>query len=619
MLRVAAPFLVAFAATLLLTPGVRAAARKLGFVARPSDDRWHSKPTALMGGIGIYLGSVAGIGAGVLLLAGRGGTGSMGLRPALGIGIASTIMFLSGLADDRWRFRPSTKVVLQLLAAAVLVSSGVVYPVTPWVPINVLATLFWFLALTNALNLLDNMDGVAVGVAGIAAVFLAITFAWRGDSVLAAVCLALAGAAAGFLPYNFKPASIFMGDSGSLFLGSLLAGLGASFPHDAPGSIVSVLFVPALIVILPILDTLLVTVTRTLAGRPISAGGRDHTSHRLVALGLSERQAAGVLYACAVVGGGLALFLQSANLRFAMGIGVLFLVLLLIGATYLARMHTYSPREAGEPGRITILVADLLYKRRALEVLMDATIFMVAYYGAFLLRFDQNIPASQMEVLESTLALVIAAKLTVFLLFGVYRGTWVHLGVEDAHRLMKAVGVGALVTATGLVFVFREAEFSRSVLLIDAMITAILTAGSRFSFRSFDTMRNRKRQVGMRVLIYGTGEEGELVLRQLRSKRQLGLVPVGFIGDNAREHGSLIHGLPVLGGPASIGDIATAQDVGTVVVASSRVAANGLHDLISYCNRAGVRMIRLESTVQVLDPRISDILLEDSGSLMVVR
>ena len=601
MLRVAAPFLVAFAATLLLTPGVRAAARKLGFVARPSDDRWHSKPTALMGGIGIYLGSVAGIGASWLLL-GSGGFGSLGPRAATGIAIASTMMFLSGLADDCWSFRPSTKLVLQLLAAAALVSCGVVYPITAWEPVNILATLFWFVALTNALNLLDNMDGVAVGVTGIAAVFLAITFGWRDAPVLVAICLALAGATAGFLPYNFKPASIFMGDSGSLFLGSLLAGLGATFPHNASGSIVAVLFIPALIVILPILDTLLVTVTRTLAGRPISAGGRDHTSHRLVALGLSERQAAGILYVFALTGGALALVLQRADLEFALGIGAVGLVLLLLCAAYLARMQTYSPDEVREPGRMTILVADLLYKRRALEVLMDATIFTVSYYGAFLLRFDRHIPATQMEVLGTTLALVVAAKLTVFLLSGVYRGSWVHLGIEDAHRLMRAVGIAALVTATGLVFVFREAEFSRSVLLIDAMITAILTLGSRFSFRSLDTVLDRKRDAGSRVLIYGTGEEGEMVMRQLRADTGSAYRPVGFIDRDARRRGSLIHGLPVFGSDDDLNAAAAAADA-FIAICGTGVPEAELERLAEAGERAGVRILQMEALLRPVTAR----------------
>src|SRR5687767_4079448 len=212
-------------------------------------------------------------------------------------------MFLTGLVDDRFHLRPSSKLVMQALAAAIVVTAGVVYPLTPWTSVNSLATVFWFIALTNALNLLDNMDGVAAGVAALAALFLAITFGIQGGGgELVALSAALAGAALGFLPYNFHPASIFMGDSGSLFLGALIASVGAAYPSSASVSIVPVLFVPVFIAVIPILDTLLVTVTRTLAGRPISSGGRDHTAHRLVALGLRERQVAMMLYAFAIAG-----------------------------------------------------------------------------------------------------------------------------------------------------------------------------------------------------------------------------------------------------------------------------------------------------------------------------
>jgi UDP-GlcNAc:undecaprenyl-phosphate/decaprenyl-phosphate GlcNAc-1-phosphate transferase len=259
------PLAVALGTTLGVTPLVRRAARRLGFIAKPSTDRWHAKPTALLGGVGVFAGFLAGL-LSTLVIAegvpqGLGGAGSIGI----GILLAATVMFVSGLVDDWVRLNPSAKLIFQVVAAAVLISFGVIYPITPWLSVNILLTLVWFMGLTNAMNLIDNMDGVAAGVGCVAALFLAVTFALEGAWHYTALCLALAGATAGFLPYNSHPASIFMGDSGSLFIGALLAGVGAAYPGTATGSIVYVMFVPVLIVIIPLLDTCLVAVTRTMS------------------------------------------------------------------------------------------------------------------------------------------------------------------------------------------------------------------------------------------------------------------------------------------------------------------------------------------------------------------
>ena len=589
------PFLAAFAATVLLTPVVRLVARRLGFVAYPAQDRWHRQPTALMGGIGIYAGFLAGLAAAAV--AGSTPAGDLALeangRAGVGIMLAATLMFFTGLGDDRWKFRPATKLVLQILAATVLVSFGVVYPLTPWEPVNVLLTLFWFLAITNALNLLDNMDGVAIGIAGIAALFLAITFAWNGQWLLATACAALVGAAAGFLPYNHNPASIFMGDSGSLFIGSVLAGLGAMFPAVAPGSIVSVFFVPALIVILPIADTLLVTVTRTVAGRPISSGGRDHTSHRLVALGLSEVQTALVLYAFAAAGGILALLLQWWSPGLALWIGALGLTGFSILAAYLGRLHAYSRDEVRASRRFTILVSDLLYKRRALEVVLDVTIFGMAYIGAFLLRFDVPLPQTQAELLTGSLALAIGAKLAIFALLGVYRGTWQHLAATDLHRLGKAVVLGTLATLACVVFFFREDEFSRSVFLIDALLVAVMVAGARLSFRSLDvwSMRLRTDTGGARTLVYGAGQYAGPVLFELRANRSHGLQPIGFLDDRGTMHGRMVHDLPVLGDGAALPRIAAARAVQTLLIGPDADVAGRLDEIGVCCRELGIDLL----------------------------
>jgi UDP-GlcNAc:undecaprenyl-phosphate/decaprenyl-phosphate GlcNAc-1-phosphate transferase len=593
------PLAAAFLAALALTPVIRAVARSAGLIAAPSKDRWHAKPTALLGGAAVYGGFLVGI-AVALLAVGDASTmwETLG-RPGLGILLGSSLMFLVGLADDRLRLRPSTKLIFQGLAAAIVISFGVIYPVTPWTVVNVLVTFFWFLALTNALNLLDNMDGVAVGVAAVAALFLAMTFFWEGAIVLAAVCMALAGAALGFLPYNFHKASIFMGDSGSLFIGGLLASLGAAYPATAPASIISVLFVPAAIVIIPILDTLLVTVSRTLAGRPISVGGRDHTSHRLVAMGLSERQVALLLYAFAAGGGLLAMVLRGASGAVGLSLGAVFLVGLLAFAAYLGKLHSYSPTET-PAGRVTWLISDLLHKRRAFEVVLDLILFAVAYQAAYLLRWDGRIPAEQLVLLEPTIAIAVACKLGAFGVLGVYRGSWHQLSIRDVHRLAEATVLGSLLTVVVLTFLFPTGEFSRSVFILDGMLVALLTTATRASFRTLDLVQHSLKRGGTPVLLYGAGKAGELVVRELQANPELGMRPVGFLDDDPAKHGRLVLGYPVLGGGRDAAAFLRRREIRKVIVCSKKLQDAAVEELCAICRSLDVEMLELEMQFRTL-------------------
>lgn len=606
-------FTISLGAALLLTPAVRAAARRHGFVARPTADRWHSQPTALMGGVAIHFALLIGVlGAGVLAIvidsSIAGGvvaaavalaTGRVpGLSPqGMGVLLATTLMFFTGLADDRFRLKPATKLVLQTIGAAIIVAFGVIYPLTPSVPLNVLFTVFWFLGITNALNLLDNMDGVAVGVAAVAGIFLALTFQLAGASQLAMLCAAMAGAALGFLRYNFHPASIFMGDSGSLALGALIASLGAAYPGTVSVGIVPVLFVPVFVAAIPILDTLLVTTTRTLAGRPVSVGGRDHTTHRLYAMGLSERQVALLLHGFAAGGGALALGLSRANAGLSGWLGILFLVGLGLLAAYLGRMYTYQEGERTLGRRVTVLVSDLLHKRRAFEVLLDLLLFAAAYAGAYLLRWDGRLPLTQEAVLERTLVVAIACKSAAFALVGVYRGVWQRTSLPDLHRIARGSAVGSLLTIAALVLFFRTAEYARSILIMDMLLTAVLTGSARLSFRSLDLVRFRNGSGGRRVLVYGAGMAGELLVREFAMGPGR-MLPIGFVDDDPAKHGRMVQGLPVLGAGDRVPELLLRHAIQVVTVAASDIDPARLERVARACDAGGIELLRFQCVLR---------------------
>lgn len=585
-------FLVAFGATLVLTPLVRRRARQAGLVARPREDRWHRQPTALFGGVAIF-GGLAAASLVAMPLVLRYFPDSF--DPAvLAVFTAAVLMFGTGLADDRFVLRPGTKLVVQILAAGAVVTLGVIYPISAWTPLNVVFTMFWFLAITNALNLLDNMDGVSAGIAGLAALFLAAIFAIEGAWLLATLGAALAGAAFGFLPYNFAPASIFMGDSGSLLLGAVLAALAAAYPDAASAGLVPVLFVPLFIVVIPLMDTALVTISRILAGRPVSVGGRDHTTHRLVAMGLSERTTAILLYSFAAVGGGLALFIRYTDASLGLWSTALFFVALAILAAYLGKLHKYTPSEIDRPqARITVLVTDLLHKKRALEIMMDMLLFAAAYTGAHLLRYEGAVPADQLSVLEHTLALVVGFKSVSFAIGGVYRVNWNQITIHDIHRLFKAVALGSVLTLIGVFFLYRDLNLARGVLVLDTLLVLVLTGTARVSFRSLDLVRSSlSRRSGRRTLIYGAGMAGELVVRELLSNHSLSLRPIGFLDDDPDRDGRLLHGLKVRSVNGSLRSIMEREKVEAIVIAIRTLEGERLQEIAGSCAESGVEVLQ---------------------------
>src|SRR5438094_190863 len=359
-----APFLVALALSLVLVPICRVAAIRFGRVARPREDRWNRRPVAMFGGVGIAL----------VCFSCAALFGVARESPVLVTTCAA--IFLTGLVDDVLSLKPSTKLIAQIALASVLVFFGYRLNWLQSMTLDSLLTLFWIVAITNAFNLLDNMDGLCAGIATIAGgAVLGGLVVDGGVTPLALYVATLIGATVGFLVYNAHPASIFMGDTGSLFLGLNFAALTLAARLEAAGKsgLLSVVAVPVLLLMIPIFDTTFVTALRLLSGRRPSQGGRDHTSHRLVAIGLSERTAVNVLWALAAGGGGIALALQRRDPSWGLIAAFGFVVALVIFGVYLSRVRVYRDNDLALLRResLTPLVVDFMYKRRVAEVLLD--------------------------------------------------------------------------------------------------------------------------------------------------------------------------------------------------------------------------------------------------------
>ena len=342
-LRYLLAFVVPLVVVLVLTPVAGRLARRLGILDHPSEQKFHRDPTPYLGGVALAAGLVA---VGFLT------TGAS--AQAFVILLGGLVLGVWGLLDDWVTVRPSVKLLVQASAGVALWFSDVRAGLFGNEVLDLALTVLWVVAVTNALNLLDNMDGLTAGVSAVAA----LTFAWiaaaQGEYLVASFALAVAGASVGFLFHNRPPATIFLGDAGALMLGFLLAALGLKLDLVGENGLVRSA-VPVLILGVPLFDMTLVIVDRLRGRRPVFRGGTDHSSHRLAALGLSPDAVAGVIVAAEVICCVLAITLLEVSfgpavaIAAATGVGAIALLVVLLRV----RPSPAAERAATDPSTLS--------------------------------------------------------------------------------------------------------------------------------------------------------------------------------------------------------------------------------------------------------------------------
>ncbi len=303
-------YLVVFVGVLFMAVVGTPLARKLGLRMHVMDQpdptrKVHTTPTPRLGGVAIFVSTLIA----VLLLRGVYNLAQLG-----GILVGAALISLLGFWDDRFSLNAGWKLLGQLIAAGLLLATGVKVALFPIPFVDELVTVVWVIGITNAFNLLDNMDGLSGGIAAIAAAFFALMGSFSGQYLVGALAVAVMAACLGFLVYNWNPAMIFMGDSGSLFLGFMLACIGIKLRF--PDNVAFVTWMIPLIVLgVPLFDTTLVTISRLRRGlNPLTTPGTDHTSHRLTNAGLTRREAVLVLYIAGFLLGLIAIFITRASI-----------------------------------------------------------------------------------------------------------------------------------------------------------------------------------------------------------------------------------------------------------------------------------------------------------------
>lgn len=572
-------FILSCLLCLALTPLFRLLAGKVGAVDCPNSRKVHDKPIARFGGPAITLSLVLSLAACSLLFpAAFARVYSSSPEAMIGYGtlpwlVPGLLLVLAlGVWDDLQTLEPAPKFLIQILAALLVYLAGFQITITtnPFGPgsinlawLSLPVTLLWIIGVTNAFNLIDGLDGLATGVALIALGTMGAVAVVHGETGIVLSAAVLGGTLIGFLYYNFRPASIFLGDSGSLFLGFLLAIL--SIESYMKVSTTFAILVPVFALGLPIADTLLSMCRRFfswfVSGNPnqehisfrkvfrsIFQPDKSHVHHRLISKGLSHRNTVLVLWAVALLFG---IFAFAVAVTDQVDTTVLLLILL---AAFLkngiARLR-YREMDLLHNGIFYTVYNSLVINRRHFRKVLDVFFILGAFTLSLWLTYpdESGLASLTSSQLAWTLGLVFVLQTGTFLLTGVYRETIRRLGIADVFSFLKSIFVAVMLTATVHYLFLREALAFRPLFyVLDFYFLATLTLGMRVSFHLLKYFFHKSRDTKRRVLIHGAGDQGLLALHRLLNIDSEHFNPVGFLDENPSLEGKRINGYPIYGG-----------------------------------------------------------------------
>ena len=559
-------------------------------VSRPTGERWRERTVPLFGGLGIFAGFVAGVLVAVAV-------GAIPWKPELvGILAGVALLFGVGLVDDLRHLSPVAKLLAQVAAAVIVIASGndvqiVSNDVLAW-GIGIL----WLVGITNAFNLLDNMDGLAATLAAIGCSYFAVDAVTQhpNDTVLV-LALSLGLACVGFLPFNLRPgrsAAVFMGDSGSQAIGFGLASLALASSWTVAGTTVATMLLPLLVLAVPILDTTLVTTVRLAQRRPVTQGGRDHSSHRLVYYGLTEASAVLLLAIVAAAIGATALaynVLDNAKLT-AIGVLVTFVLLVQFGS-FLSDLEERSRTGAVGP-QPSLWHALVFEPRRLAEVVVDFFLVCISFLAAYLLVVGGRGSDFERSVFLSALPILLATQYILFVALAVYRRVWRFATARDVIPIAAGC-CGAAVLSFLVVQALRPIGSFPAVeiFVVYALLCTGLVGASRLTLRLLPEAR-ALRSGRRRVLIVGAGRSGRGLARELRDTHEARVV--GFLDDNPRVRRRRILGVTVVGGLDETSRAIENARADEVLVTIPSAAPERLDAVVRASEQAGVpcRIVR---------------------------
>lgn len=554
-----------------------AIARRTGLLA--PQDPWHEVRPAQSGGLALW----------VVVIAGGFALGLWKNSFAAHILLAAVVLAVAGWIDDRRPLQPTTKLMLQLTVSLALMgtsfSSDSRLHMALALPLGVL----WLVGQSNAVNLLDNMDGCGATVISVSGLSVAVLQFLAGNPALGCFALLISGAAGGFFFFNRRPARVFLGDTGSLSFGFALAAIALHGCWLGEGSRIARLTLPPLVMLVPILNTAFVVMTRFDAGVPVSRGLADHVNYRLVAHGWSLERALMAVAAIGALGGTLAASWWFLRLPIWGGVTALAALGLVYFAIFLSHANINDMyRRFGIPFREPLATDYRLARRRAFELLSDVVVASSAFFFAFELRFEGEVPTIQQANLIKGLPPAVVLCLTSIWVSGLYKSFWKYVGLEELLGIFRAT-----LLASAVMFIARQLalfdSFPGSICILFPLLFGIFAASYRLSLRLMHEARLRAHGAAARhkVLLVGAGDAGALALRELRGANSE-LSPVGFLDDDAAKLGFEIHGVPVLGPTSTLATMARALGVSVVVVSMPSASQEKIESLVATASAAGL-------------------------------
>ena len=558
----------------------------------PSDRSLHSMPMPRTGGVAI-IAAVAlalAIAAALAWLLGR-----PELMPGRDLGLALTgAAVLAGHAfwsDFRGASVPARLGVQLAVAVIAVLGADLTLGVIPLRPLGWLVTIVTLAWMTNLYNFMDGMDGFAGGMTILGFAALA-ALEWRGGQPpTALLAILIAAATAGFLLLNFPPARIFMGDVGSIPLGFLAGCVCLMGVRDQAFD----LWTPLLIFSPFIVDATVTLVRRVLRGEAAWRPHREHYYQRLVLAGWGHRRTVLVEY-------GLMLGCTASAAVYASASGAVQVFLLLSwGAVYCFLVYGVH---ATDTARLRSNIEGLpLAYRRPLVITLQLAAAILSHHVAFWLRFDGDVPPAQMVIFVGMLPWLIVIRALSFIPFRLYEGLWRYAGLWDLRNIVGATLSGSVAFFALVHWGFGLTGYPRSVFLIDSLVLILLLGGMRMVRRLYREAARLDRS--KRVLIYGAGNAGEMIARDMRTNRVHGYVPVGFIDDDLAKVGRRIHGVKVRGTRGALRAVLAATRPDAVLIAISRAEPATIRSIVEALEPFKVPIQRLPSLRDLLDRKVT--------------
>jgi UDP-GlcNAc:undecaprenyl-phosphate GlcNAc-1-phosphate transferase len=595
-------FLIAFFISLALSPLIRRLAFAIGAVDLPGERKIHSVPIPRIGGVVVALSFSMTLFVACSIERLNPSWTTVDLTSWWPVLVGAAIVFFGGTFDDVRSLPIWVKFLIQAAAASTAIALGVridhvsLFGSDP-IALGLLTlplTFLWIVGITNAFNLVDGLDGLAVGLGSIAAGTSVTLFLLRGETQDALVLIVILGALLGFLPHNFNPARIYLGDSGSMLIGYMLA-VTAIVGTQKTATALAV-FVPLLVLGLPIIDTLFSMIRRfnghkkksertwLQAMRRMFEADQGHFHHRLMALGLSHRNAVLTLYTVAMGLSFCALLSVLAEYRNA---GIIILTVILAMAIGIGKLD-YRDVDLLQVRRLLRWYDCVPSDRRFFLGFLDLFLISSAFWAAFLLKFYDVRSAPQLAAwYVNAFPAVLITQFLCFYLFGLYRGVWRAMGVSDLVKVALAVGAAAA-TSYSLVVIRHPPEGTMSFFIVDFLVLGFLVGGIRSGYRVLDYSHQRGVDHGGTALIYGAGRGGQLVLRELMQNAKVGLKPIGFIDDDPKLWNRTISGVPVLGKSQDVPAILDEHLVTSMLISSKAIEENRMKGVVQACKDRGI-------------------------------